>query len=398
MGETKIEWTKRIVDDGSGVKKNIPGYTMNPWIGCTKVSPACRNCYAEEFANRYGMARWGPNGTRSITGAGNWQKPRRWAKEAVQAGNRPLVFCASLADIAEDWQGVMVDSHGNLMASKAVDIFSHISTLESIPWDGSLAKLDGIKKELKKADKLLITMEDIVFKLARLIADTAPGLDWLLLTKRPERLRSLWPTFARHWYEQIHVHLSDKRPADKYRSMTADHYVPAARFYDGGGMIPNIWIGTTIEEHKYVDRAVELVNIPAVRRFVSAEPLVNPLNIHWLLGPPPVFNTVGNITAGDSRSINWLITGGESGTAAKPSKTSWFQELREQAFNAGVPFYFKQWGENAPACQVSGEDEHTASRFISLPIMGEVQYKMGKHYTGNLLDGEYHREIPSSVL
>jgi len=85
---TKIEWAD---------------HTFNPWIGCTKVSPACDNCYAEEMMDtRFGTARWGAGEDRVRTGKGNWAKPRKWNREAAAAGTRPFVFCASLADVFDN--------------------------------------------------------------------------------------------------------------------------------------------------------------------------------------------------------------------------------------------------------------------------------------------------------
>ena len=85
---SKIEWTD---------------HTFNPWIGCTKVSPACDNCYAENLMDtRYGRAKWGPGETRVRTVANNWRTPRKWNKQAAASGERPFVFCASLADVFDN--------------------------------------------------------------------------------------------------------------------------------------------------------------------------------------------------------------------------------------------------------------------------------------------------------
>jgi len=89
MGETtKIEWAD---------------HTFNPWIGCTKVSPACDNCYAAELMDtRYGRAKWGAGEARVRTAASNWQQPRKWNRIAERNGTRPFVFCASLADVFDN--------------------------------------------------------------------------------------------------------------------------------------------------------------------------------------------------------------------------------------------------------------------------------------------------------
>lgn len=78
-------------------------HTFNPWIGCTKVSPACDNCYAEALMDtRYGRVTWGAGEDRVRTGASNWRQPVRWNRVAVAAGTRPFVFCASLADVFDN--------------------------------------------------------------------------------------------------------------------------------------------------------------------------------------------------------------------------------------------------------------------------------------------------------
>ncbi len=82
--ETAIEWTD---------------HTFNPWIGCTRVSAACDNCYAEALAKRYGWAEWGAGKPRKRTSAANWHKPIAWNRQAAKAGVRRRVFCASLADV-----------------------------------------------------------------------------------------------------------------------------------------------------------------------------------------------------------------------------------------------------------------------------------------------------------
>ncbi|RVQ21806.1 DUF5131 family protein, partial [Sinorhizobium meliloti] len=70
---------------------------------CTKVSPACDGCYAENLmANRYGRVQWGAGEDRQRTGKQNWRKPIAWDKEAKSAGTRPYVFCASLADVFDN--------------------------------------------------------------------------------------------------------------------------------------------------------------------------------------------------------------------------------------------------------------------------------------------------------
>lgn len=73
--------------------------TFNPWLGCTKVSPACDHCYAEAFAKRYGWATWGAGQARKRTSESYWRQPLAWDRKAAKAGKPLRVFCASLADV-----------------------------------------------------------------------------------------------------------------------------------------------------------------------------------------------------------------------------------------------------------------------------------------------------------
>ena len=120
-------------------------HTFNPWIGCTKVSPGCANCYAETRSKRFpDQGQWGPNGKRVVTSDSNWKLPLRWNRAAEAAGERHRVFCASLADVFEADDTMPEASRGPVMYARA--------------------------------------------GLFHLIMDT-PRLDWLLLTKRPEGIR-----------------------------------------------------------------------------------------------------------------------------------------------------------------------------------------------------------------
>lgn len=88
MENTKIEWAN---------------HTFNPWIGCTKVSPGCKNCYAETLmAGRFGRVDWGPQGKRKRTSMPYWGNPRMWNDKARKSSTRPRVFVGSLADVFED--------------------------------------------------------------------------------------------------------------------------------------------------------------------------------------------------------------------------------------------------------------------------------------------------------
>ncbi|MDE0193605.1 MAG: phage Gp37/Gp68 family protein [Gammaproteobacteria bacterium] len=132
--DSRIEWTD---------------HTFNPWWGCTKVSPACDNCYADTWAKRVGLDIWGAGKPRRFLSDAYWRQPRRWNAEAQQSGHRARVFCASMADVFEWKRGLSYWRH----------------------------------------------------RLWHLIEET-PYLDWLLLTKRPHLAQRLAP-WDDHWPDNV---------------------------------------------------------------------------------------------------------------------------------------------------------------------------------------------------
>ncbi|HEX5761878.1 MAG TPA: phage Gp37/Gp68 family protein [Solirubrobacterales bacterium] len=92
----------------------------------------------------------------------------------------------------------------------------------------------------------------------------------------------------------------------------------------------NVWMGVSIENRRFVDRADALREVPAAVRFISAEPLLGPLEDL------------------DLGQIDWLIAGGESGPRARPAKVEWIRGLRDRCEDEGVAFFFKQWGGRTP--------------------------------------------------
>ena len=95
------------------------------------------------------------------------------------------------------------------------------------------------------------------------------------------------------------------------------------------GWPPNVWIGTSVENQKYAARLTVLSRLPATIRFVSAEPLLEAVNLTpWL----------------ESGDLQWVIVGGESGRNARPMDLNWVRDLRDQSINAGVAFFLKQLG------------------------------------------------------
>lgn len=332
--------------------------TFNPWLGCTRVAEGCKHCYAETLMDsRYGKAKWGPHGTRVLTSPANWRKPLQWNKAAEAAGVRQRVFCASLADVFEDWGGGMLDHHQVSAWRKAI---------------AGETPLVG--------DKVPFRMNDARQHLFDLI-DQTPWLDWLLLTKRPENVRQMWPRCQDCGYT----------PQDAAEQM--DHHLCAARGGRGWHR-PNVWIGCSISTQADADRNIH--HLRACRElspvlFVSGEPLLGPVDAgEWI------------------DAIDWVIVGGESGPHARPMHPDWARQLRDQCQAAGVPFFFKQWGEWLPFSQWSWAPPEiqagTPSRFRQTLVPrtsceGSHQsvvssYNVGKQSAGRLLDGVAWSQFP----
>jgi protein gp37 len=118
---------------------------------------------------------------------------------------------------------------------------------------------------------------------------------------------------------------------------------------------PNIWMGTSVENQRWITRIDDLRDTGAVVKFLSCEPLLGPLAL-------------------DLRDISWVIVGGESGHRARPMRADWARSVREQCERAGVAFFFKQWG-----------------------AFNEEGVRVGKHRSGRVLDGELWSELPSGA-
>jgi protein gp37 len=113
-------------------------------------------------------------------------------------------------------------------------------------------------------------------------------------------------------------------------------------------VLPHVWLGTSIENNRWVHRADDLRDTPASIRFISAEPLLGPLDKLDLTG------------------IDWLIVGGESGARHRHVDVGWVRDLRDQAQDAGVAFFFKQWGGRTPRARGRSLEGRTWDEYPTL--------------------------------
>ncbi|MCW5233499.1 phage Gp37/Gp68 family protein [Verminephrobacter eiseniae] len=289
-------------------------HTFNPWEGCQKTGPGCEHCYAEARNARFGAGR-----------AVNWGPgaPRR--RTSAANWRKPLAWNAK--------HEAFFAAHGcrqRVFCASLADVF------------------DNAVDSAWRADLLRSIM-------------ATPNLDWLLLTKRIGNAGAMLDEAVfgatKGWF--------------KWRS-------GGGRY--GGYYLKNIWIGATICNQEEADRDIpKLLRLPAAKRFLSLEPLLGAVDwspwldiIEYEEGAPWGRRNIGHL-----RDMpEWVIVGGESGPGARPMHPDWARSLRDQCQGAGVPFFFKQWGQWR---------QHAGKTFI----------EVGKKAAGRLLDGREWDEVPA---
>lgn len=375
---THIEWTDA---------------TWNPITGCSVVSAGCKHCYAMKLAgtrlqhhpSRAGLTtetKAGPVWNGQVRLNEDWlDQPLRWRRP------RRIFVCA----------------HGDLFH-------------ENVP------------------DEWI----DRVFAVMML----APWHTFQVLTKRPERaleyLTAKWqpapaqtvavPGFTRF-----------KIPAETEGDTRRDYIVDAcyavaelagldqrkgfwraddtAEHSHSAWPLPNVWLGVSVEDQAAADERIPLLlQCPAAVRWVSAEPLLGPVDLVARDFLREHRDQDGNVLHGLNK-LDWVVAGGESGTGARPMHPDWARSLRDQCAAAGVPFLFKQWGAWAPdwdgamTCASCGDRKFDSARRKNgqdeCAHCGESDWldaerpldelrMVGKKAAGRLLDGSLHDEYPAA--
>lgn len=332
MATSSIEWTNK---------------TWNPVSGCTRVSEGCDNCYAVTMTKR--LEAMGQDKYSGLVNIGknhfNGQVkchedalliPLKWKKPC-------RVFVNSMSDLFH----------------------------KEVPFE----------------------FIDKVFAVMAL----TPHITYQILTKRPDRMAEY---FESYWSPKDFAEL---RGVDLCRWLQKhDLYETAKPVFEAmGKCLPNVWLGTSVENQDVADgRIPHLLRCPAAVRFLSCEPLLGEVKLnfgYWWIegcgkhGKTPFMELQGRCLdkfqvdcsecekrkSIDSR-LHWVIVGGESGPNARPMHPDWARSLRDQCQSAGVPFFFKQWGEWAPGDYTTYE-------------------KVGKHRAGRLLDGREWNEFPKEL-
>ncbi|MBN9069527.1 MAG: DUF5131 family protein, partial [Rhizobiales bacterium] len=269
----------------------------------------------------------------------------------------------------------------------------------------------------------------------------APQHTFQVLTKRSARMRKYLSAARAHpvGMEALEItlfeHLADPKSKVGSGCMMKGDFPHLATW-----PLPNVWLGISAErQQEAAERIPDLLATPAAVRFVSAEPLLGPLDFRCLTvggdgeldalsalswqqiwdnqWSPEVtgvphdeaiegfldwYNLPVMPTGLAHPSLDWIIVGGESGNGARPMHPDWARSIRNQCAAAGVPFFFKQWGEFGPAFGVdllptgqpwSGDDQRAVARGVA--TLEQATRWMGKRRAGRFLDGVEHNAMPA---
>lgn len=355
MSNSKIEWTEA---------------TWNPLAGCAVLTPGCTNCYAMKMAAR--LEAMGQELYAGLT------KPSK-------AG--PV------------WTGVM------RQASESVLLAPLRRKKPTTYFVNSMSDLfhEGVPDEA--IDKVFAVMA------------LCPQHTFQVLTKRAERMRSYLSREDlpnRLAWEVTAQLMNAWHPDWKSEEINGAHRSRAIAAFSHWPL-ENVWLGVSTERQKEADERIPLLlQTPATVRFISAEPLLGPLDVRpYLTGREDngIAQTVGACT-GWTPPLDWVITGGESGHDARPSHPDWFRQIRDACAAAGVAYFHKQNGEWAPGECADGPPTRTedgATWFndkwlferLTPRVSQETHhddapdvYRLGKKAAGRLLDGKTWDQMP----
>jgi len=323
--------------------------TWNPVTGCAKVSQGCKNCYA--------LRDWAR--LSKIPGSVYYEREFADVRCHPERLDQPLRWRRP--------RRIFVNSMSDLFHPDVPDGFI-----------------------------------DRVFAVMAL----APRHHFQVLTKRPRRMRDylsamLPDTAGERWYRSI-------KGAFRYKGSTGaagpEDTIPTRQ----PPILPNVWLGVSVEDQETADERIPLLlQTPAAVRWISAEPLLGPIDLcdipAWdglaegqrhvdVLGQyafevaGPDYIDTCNIGVG----INW-----ESGPHARPSNPDWFRLLRDQCAAADVPFLFKQWGEWCHPMQLDGETYRQIEAADIDSAEENKPIRVGKKAAGRTLDGREWNEYPT---
>lgn len=389
--------------------------TWNPIAGCSLKSPGCANCYAMPMAYRHELMSAASGRVSPYAGL-----TRKVNGKAVWTGKMRLVEAALALPLR--WT-----KPRRIFVNSMSDLFH-----EDVPDDWI----------------------DRVFAVMAL----APHHTFQVLTKRPARMRE-W--FEERWQPTLAQRIEcpglpaidmpaqaegDDRHERVYQAAGEflDLDTVSDRFWNPDGSrkwpgwpLPNVWLGVSAEDQRRADERVpDLLATPAAVRFVSAEPMLGPIDFEampfaegdprhrWsaLTGQAIMYATgedghpdfTVRMTTPIKPRLDWIIVGGESGPGARPMHPDWARHIRDACAASSVAFHFKQWGSWKPeldrelqdpdwradySCRLNDREPNIA--WLNLDggrgFHGErfhVMRRVAKGIAGRLLDGAVHDGMP----
>lgn len=368
---TAIEWTQRPGTRGETLNpiraRNIETGAMGWW--CCHVNGDCTHCYAETLNVRGG-----------------------------DSGGNGIAYKAQLRDQVE----IFLDEE---------------RLLKPLKWKNPrtifLCSMTDLFAGFVKDEWL-----DEIFAGAALCSRHT----FIMLTKRPKRMRQ--------YLSDPGVKRRIIRAISAMRGFPPEHGETAILGCEWP--LPNVWCGTSCGTQDAANEFIpELLATPAAIRFVSVEPMRGPVDLHSIPGPmngsqrtyydlaysggPGLFDQQGRRIR-DAR-LDWVICGGEIGPKARPMHPAWPKDIRDQCAAAGVPFFFKHWGDWVPHTPVAGGDlsgDVRAGRVTTVHPTGQsdvevfqatkgrntipgTRYvaRIGKKAAGRTLDGVEHNGFPA---
>lgn len=338
--------------------------TANVVNGCSVVSPGCTNCYAMRLAGTRLRHHPSRRNLTNMSKAGPvWNGITRFWEPALQQvlhWRRP--------------RRIFWNAHGDLFH-------------ESVP--------------LEWIDRCLAVM-----------ALTGQHTHQLL-TKRPQRAFDYFTDAggAWNWKDKVRKLVDELKPSSLWNGSAYQ----AKYNLEKSGILPNVWLGTSTEDQERAEERIPiLLETPAAVHWISAEPLLGPLNLrHIDVGFGAIDALSGGIVS--EAHIDWVVVGGESGPGARPMHPDWARSLRDQCAQAGVAFLFKQWGAWLPGENDGSEplarwqdgqlgrhsssvDERKAPEWRHFGTPGDpgaFAINVGKKAAGRLLDSVEHNGYPA---